>query len=130
MPSLTALTIYAFGAMCLAAGLVNLARPEQALAALDLPRAARPASNGMALSAVAMGLYYPLAAWQENTAFFVLTVPMRMLSATVFWLQGGPWRLPAAWEWGGAVLTGFALAWDSRQVKSRKETALSVRKRE
>ena len=103
--------------MCLIAGLTNLAKPEDALAALDLPETARSASNGMALAAVAMGLYYPLAAWQENTAFFALTVPMRLLTATVFWLQGGPWRVPAAWEGSAALLTGLALAWDLRGAR-------------
>lgn len=117
MPSAAALTVYAFGGMCLVAGLTNLAKPEDALAALDLPATARFASNGMALAAVAMGLYYPLAAWQENTAFFALTVPMRLLTATVFWLQGGPWRVPAAWEGSAALLTGLALAWDLRGAR-------------
>ncbi|CAN8096210.1 unnamed protein product [Discula destructiva] len=61
------------------------------------------------LAAIAMGIYYPLAAFQENQAFFIATVPMRSLSATVFWLPD--WRAAAIWEGAGAALTGLALAW-------------------
>lgn len=56
-----------------------------------------------------MGIYYTLAAYQENRTFFFLTVPMRMLTATVFWSQGGAWKLAGMWEGGGAVVTGLAL---------------------
>lgn len=57
-----------------------------------------------------MGLYYTLAAYQNNTTFFKLTVPMRLLTTIVFWTQGGPWRMPAAWEGLGAISTGLALS--------------------
>lgn len=63
-----------------------------------------------------MGLYYTLAAYQENTAFFCLTVPMRLLTTLVFWSQG--WTMPALWEGGGAILTGAALAWKVPITKS------------
>jgi hypothetical protein len=56
-----------------------------------------------------MGIYYTLAAFQENRAFFFLTIPMRMLTSTVFWRQGGDWKIASIWEGGGAVLTGVAL---------------------
>ena len=117
MPSPTALTIYFFGVTSLIAGLNNLLWPDNALAGLDLPAAARPASNGMALAAIAMGLYYPLAAWQENKPFFILTVPMRMLSSTVFWTYSGLWRVASAWEGVGAILTGAALIWDLQRCR-------------
>ncbi|KAM7212538.1 hypothetical protein V8F06_012077, partial [Rhypophila decipiens] len=109
MPSATALTIYLFGASSLLAGLNNLFSPSSALASLDLPLTAVNASNGLSLAAIAMGIYYPLAAYQENRAFFVLTVPMRLLTATVFWIQGGAWRLPSVWEGTGALITLSAL---------------------
>ncbi|KAM7192188.1 hypothetical protein V8F33_008462, partial [Rhypophila sp. PSN 637] len=81
-------------------------------ASLDLPPTAIPASHGLSLAALAMGIYYSLAAYQENRSFFVLTVPMRLLTATVFWGQGDAWRLPAVWEGGGALFTLGALVWD------------------
>jgi hypothetical protein len=56
-----------------------------------------------------MGIYYTLAAVQENRAFFKLTVPMRMLTASVFWAQDGGWRMAGLWEGVGAVATGAAL---------------------
>jgi len=54
-----------------------------------------------------MGIYYTLAAYQENQTFFIATVPMRSLTALVFWRQA--WIAPAVWEGGGAVLTAVAL---------------------
>jgi hypothetical protein len=65
--------------------------------------------KGNALAAIGMGIYYTLAAAQENRTFFKLTVPMRMLTSVVFWGQGGGWRIAGLWEGGGAVLTAVAL---------------------
>jgi hypothetical protein len=56
-----------------------------------------------------MGIYYTLAAYQENRPFFYLTVPMRLLTSAVFWGLGGGWKIASFWEGGGAVLTAFAL---------------------
>lgn len=65
--------------------------------------------KGNSLAAIAMGIYYMLAASQENRLFFLLTVPMRMLTSIVFWNQGGSWKMAGVWEGGGAALTAFAL---------------------
>lgn len=116
MPSAAALTVYCFGATSLLAGLHNLLLPSRALATLDLPSACASASNGLALAAIAMGVYYPLAAFQENSAFFLMTIPMRSLTAAVFWSYGtAAWRLPAAWEGLGALATAVALIWGRRR---------------
>jgi hypothetical protein len=66
-------------------------------------------TKGNSLAAIAMGIYYSLAAYQENRSFFKLTVPMRLLTATVFWGQGGMWKGAGLWEGVGAGLTGLAL---------------------
>ncbi|KAF3934266.1 hypothetical protein ABW19_dt0201306 [Dactylella cylindrospora] len=121
MPSAAAISIYLFGATSLLAGVANLLFPEQALASLDLPESALGASNGMSLAAIAMGLYYPLAAAQNNRTFFKFTIGMRMLTATVFWHQGGPWRIPSLWEGFGAALTAAALAWDARGARIKQQ---------
>lgn len=65
--------------------------------------------TGNSLAAIAMGIYYTLAAYQENRLFFLLTVPMRMLTSIVFWNQAGGWKMASVWEGGGAALTAFAL---------------------
>jgi hypothetical protein len=111
MPSAAAVSIYLFGVTSLAAGINNLLSPQSALTMLQLPEEAIYASNGMSLAAIAIGIYYPLAAYQENHAFFLLTVPMRLLTAAVFWSHGGVWRSPSAWEGGGALLTAAGLLW-------------------
>ena len=65
--------------------------------------------RGNALAAIAMGIYYSLAAWQENWTFFKLTVPMRCLTAFVFWDAGDQWKIAGIWEGLGAALTAAAL---------------------
>ncbi|KAF2179002.1 hypothetical protein K469DRAFT_597641 [Zopfia rhizophila CBS 207.26] len=109
MPSLAAYTIYAFGLTSFVFGTLSLISPESSLSTLELPSACIPVTNGTNLAAIAVGIYYTLAAYQENMAFFNLTVPMRLLTTMVFWNQGGPWRGPAAWEGVGALLTWLAL---------------------
>ncbi|KAK2018615.1 hypothetical protein LZ32DRAFT_613640 [Colletotrichum eremochloae] len=109
-PGIARYTILAFGVSSFIAGVRSLLRPSGALASLGLPAAALPAANGNALAAVAMGVYYTLAVAQDNRPFFLATVPMRLVSALVFWRQG--WVGVAAWEGGGAALTLLALAWD------------------
>ena len=114
MPSPSSLSIYLFGTTALIAGAGHLLSPQSALSSLELPASALPAVNGNSLAAIAMGIYYILAAWQNNRTFYTLTVPMRSLTAVVFWAQGGPWRLAAMWEAAGALLTGTALVWEGR----------------
>jgi len=115
MPSPTAYTIYLFGITAFIAGVYTLLAPSANLETLDLPMACLPAAYGNGLAAVGMGIYYTLAAYQDNRTFFSLTVPMRGLTATVFWIQGGPWRMAALWEGGGAVLTGLVMALERYQ---------------
>ena len=102
MASPSALTIYLFGATAFGAGVHTL---------LFSSSPATPEMKANSLAAIAMGIYYPLAAYQENRAFFIATVPMRSLSATVFWQQG--WVEAAVWEGVGATLTGLALIWQA-----------------
>ncbi|KUJ11242.1 uncharacterized protein LY89DRAFT_674577 [Mollisia scopiformis] len=113
MPTLAALTIYAFGLTAFAAGIMHLLSPSSATASLGLPDSCMPATNGNSLAAIAMGIYYTLAAYQENRTFFYLTVPMRMLTSTVFWSQGGNWKMASIWEGGGATITALALYFGS-----------------
>ncbi|MCJ1381129.1 hypothetical protein MMC17_004238 [Xylographa soralifera] len=112
MPSISSLSIYLFGVTAFVAGATHLLSPETALSALDLPASALPAVNGNSLAAIAMGIYYTLAAWQNNRTFYIMTVPMRSLTAAVFWAQGGSWRSAAVWEAAGALLTATALVWE------------------
>lgn len=117
MPSAAAVTIFLFGVTSLGAGLQGLLfAPGPSNAATssgsssDASLLAHQAMTANYLAAIAMGLYYPLMAYQENRAFFVATVPMRSLSATVFWLQ--QWKAASLWEGAGAFLTAVALLWE------------------
>ncbi|MCJ1399709.1 hypothetical protein MMC11_002911 [Xylographa trunciseda] len=114
MPPISSLSIYLFGTTAFVAGAAHLVSPQTALSSLDLPASALPAVHGNSLAAIAMGIFYTLAAWQNNRAFYTLSVPMRSLTAAVLWAQGGPWRLVAMWEAAGALLTGTALVWEGR----------------
>lgn len=121
MPSYTAYTILAFGATSLLSGAYSLLFPDALLSTFSLPASALPAARGNALAAIAMGIYYTLASVQENRAFFAATVPMRLLTATVFWMQGGGWRVPSLWEGIGAGLTGVTLLLERNNRRTRKE---------
>ena len=101
-PSRSAVTIYAFGVTAFVAGLFTLLSPPDALT-----NDCKPVSAGNGLAAIAMGMYYCLAAFQENVPFFKLTVPMRLLTTMVFWGYG--WTAVAAWEGMGALLTALTL---------------------
>ncbi|KAJ7752574.1 hypothetical protein B0H16DRAFT_787045 [Mycena metata] len=113
MPSPAAFSIYAFGLTAFLAGLVGLIAPTSQAATAHLPGPFSPlcipTARGNALAVIGMGIYYTLAAYQENEMFFALTVPMRLLTTTVFWAQG--WKGPAVWEGGGAVVTLGHLHW-------------------
>jgi hypothetical protein len=122
MPSLPAIASYLFALSALLVGFHNLTNSTAALASLSLPQSALPAAQGNALAAIAMGLYYALAARQENRAFFALSVPMRMLTATVFWSHGGTWRIAALWEGGSAAATATALGVERWRRKGAQRT--------
>lgn len=109
MPSSTAYTIYAFGLTSFLFGAVTLLDPIKGAERLDLDPSAQPVVKASSLAAIAMGIYYILAAYQENHAFFWLTVPMRTLTTTVFLRQGGGWTGPGIWEGLGATATALAL---------------------
>ncbi|KAJ7366990.1 hypothetical protein DFH08DRAFT_948980 [Mycena albidolilacea] len=113
MPSPAALTIYLFGATAFLAGALDLLEFPSSLN-VYVPADCLPAAAGNSLAAVAMGIYYTLAAYQENRKFFIATVPMRCLTAVVFWRQA--WIAPAVWEGTGAVLTALALWMGSRKM--------------
>lgn len=120
MPSLAALSIYAFGITSFLAGVRTLISPTWLLQSSGLPTDCLPPTYGNGLAAVAMGLYYSLAAFQENRAFFWATVPMRWVTASVFWNLGGMWRSAGFWEGGGALLTAACLLVQEKKGKKGK----------
>jgi hypothetical protein len=107
MPSLAAILIYILGLSCFVTGWFTLWDPMSAAAQLGFPSVCIPVSRGNSLAAIAMGVYYTLAGYQGNKIFFWLSVPMRLLTTTVFWNQG--WNTPAIWEGSCAFLTLGAL---------------------
>ncbi|KAF5700047.1 hypothetical protein FMUND_14490 [Fusarium mundagurra] len=111
MPSITAVTIFIFGLSAFNHGVSNLISPRKALAAKQLQDSALPALNGFSVAIIGIGIYYMLAAYQENRGFFALTLA-RFISARIFWLQGPAWRVIATWEAFSAVLTAIALAYE------------------
>jgi hypothetical protein len=106
MPSISAITIFIFGLSAFNHGVSNLVSPQKALTAKQLPDSALPALNGFSVAIIGIGIYYMLAAYQDNRAFFTLTLA-RFISARIFWAQGPAWRVIATWE---AVSAGFTAA--------------------
>ena len=122
MPSLAASTVYAFGTTALVAGINNLLSPQSTLQSFQLPLAALPAVNGNSLAAIAVGSLYILSAYQENRAFFLMSIPTRTLTGTVFWYAGGLWRVAGVWEGGGALITALALGWETYRERRKNQT--------
>lgn len=119
MPSKPALTIALFGVTALLAGLFSLLSPSASLQQLQLPSAALPSLYANSVASTAMGIYYLLAAYQENHAFFIATVPVRSMTTVIFWTRS-QWRTAAIWEGAGAALTAAALLWEVME-KSQME---------
>lgn len=117
MPSVVAVTILLFGLTALGAGLNGLFQAAQQAQSFSASSPATQATNAYYLAATAMGLYYPLMAYQENRVFFLATVPMRLLSTTVFWLQ--QWKAASIWEGVEAIVTAMAILWDRRRTDGR-----------
>lgn len=121
MFSYTAFTVLGFGITSFFTGVYTLLFPSAISSTLSLPESAVPSVRGNGLAAIAMGIYYTLASVQENRTFFKATVPMRLLTTTVFWMQG--WKAASLWEGIGAGLTGLTLLieWNSGREKKRVE---------
>jgi hypothetical protein len=109
MPSIAALTIHIFGAVALFSGIAGLLNPSFHLQQLDLPAAAAPAIQASSLGAIAIGVFYILAAFQENRAFFKLTLLTRTLTAIWAMRLGGEWTVLGRLEGLGAIITACAL---------------------
>jgi len=101
------LSILIFGISAFGSGVFTLVSPESMIDSLDLSITSIPSLNANGLAATAMGVYYTLAAYQNNIAFFKLSVPMRLLTTVVFLRQN--WVAPAVWEGGFAIFTALAL---------------------
>lgn len=116
MPSAPAIATYLFGISALAAGLFSLidpARsPTQQHVSLACQAACAPSSRANNVAAIAMGIYYPLLAYQENRAFFIATVPVRLFSSVVFARSGAGWWEVGMVEGFGALATAVALVWE------------------
>jgi hypothetical protein len=111
MPSFAAVTIYAFGISAFSHGVASLVWQKDALAKKKLAAPSLPALNSFSVVIIGIGIYYCLAAYQENRAFFAMTLA-RFISAKIFWSQGPAWRTIATWEALSAAVTSIALVWD------------------
>jgi len=104
------LSVLGFGISAFVTGIFILANPETTIALLNLHLGSVPSIRGNGLAASAMGVYYTLAAYQNNKTFFKLSAFMRIVSAYVFWKQN--WIVPALWEGSFAAATALSLFFD------------------
>ncbi|KAF2729872.1 hypothetical protein EJ04DRAFT_446296 [Polyplosphaeria fusca] len=109
MPSLPALTIYGFALPTFISAIITLTNPALGLDTLALSLEAAPAIKASSLGAIAVSLYYTLAAYQENRLFFKLTIPMRLFTTSIVWNMGPGCRSLGWFEGLGALATGLAL---------------------
>ena len=112
-------TIFFFGMIALALGVIGLVSPDFLVWATRVPAPdPGPFVRTSAMASTNMGVYYVLAASSNTRRFFAWTVPFRFLTFSVFsgmvLLGGAPAGLLgiAAWEVLGAVCTGAALRYE------------------
>lgn len=124
-------TMFIFGALAFLLGLVGLIRPEWTLALVGfevIERAQRVGADytlvfvtASSMASFNMGIYYMLAVLNNFKAFYLWTVPFRVVTFIVFLLAVFSGLAPmgfigvAAWELVGAVLTGLALYFEGRR---------------
>lgn len=124
-------TIFVFGVLALALGLIGLLRPEFILTVMGfqvLERANRVPGDftlvfvtASSMASFNMGIYYVLAAWSNLKAFYTWTVPFRVVTFIVFSatvlarLAPSAWLGVAIWELSGAIATGLALKYEKAQ---------------
>jgi hypothetical protein len=115
---LTALTMLVFGVLITSAGMTGLFRPEILLHFLGLSGEGPTQLFVVATSqaSLAMGLYYILAAMNNNRMFIQWSVPLRIMNFVVFasvvllGLAPVQWMLVAGLELTGALATAIASA--------------------
>jgi hypothetical protein len=113
---LAALTMLVFGTLITASGMTGLFMPGLLLDFFG------PSRGGAVLfvmacsqASLAMGVYYMLAAVNNNRMFIGRSVPLRMINFAVFasmvllGFAPGQWLLVAGLELVGALVTGIAL---------------------
>lgn len=126
----SAWTMFIFGVLAIALGLVGILRPEWTLALLGFTVTAAAARQpgdyslvfvtASSMASFNMGVYYVLAAFANWQDFFRWTVPFRGLTFIVFCLAVVRGIAPAgflgvaAWELTGGILTGLALWQEAR----------------
>lgn len=124
-------TMFIFGALAFLLGLVGLIRPEWTLALVGFEVIERTQRVGAdytlvfvtasSMASFNMGIYYMLAVLNNFKAFYLWTVPFRVVTFIVFLLAVFSGLAPmgfigvAAWELVGAVLTGLALYFEGRR---------------
>jgi Na+-driven multidrug efflux pump len=127
-------TMFVFGVLALLLGLVGLIRPEALLSLLGfetLSRAARVSGDytivymtAASMASFNLGAYYILAAVNDVKKFYMWTVPLRVVTFTVFTLAVvfgyAPLRFLGVglWELVGSLSTGIALYFEQRAQKA------------
>src|SRR5690242_8435508 len=127
-------TVFIFGLMALLFGLVRPTRPEALFTILgvdNIDRAQRAAGDltlpfvaASSMASFNMGVYYILAALNNQKAFYNWTVPFRGVTFTVFTLivltglAPIGWLGIAIWELGGGIATGLALHFEKRKPQT------------
>jgi hypothetical protein len=123
-------TMFIFGVLAVLLGSLGILRPEFLLSILGftvLDRTARAGGDytlvfmiASSMASFNIGAYYILAALNDLKPFYKWTVPFRCVTPTVFTIAVLTGLAPvrflgvAAWELTGAIATGLALWYETR----------------
>ncbi len=127
-------TMFIFGSMAFVFGIIGLIKPELVFTILgidSIDRAQRAAGDftlpfvaASSMASFNMGVYYVLAALNDQKAFYSWTVPFRGVTFTVFTilvltgLAPIGWFGVALWELCGGIAPGLALHFEKRKARS------------
>ncbi|MCC6613332.1 MAG: hypothetical protein IT320_07620 [Anaerolineae bacterium] len=122
--------MFIFGILALVMGILGITSPDTLLSLINfqiIDPSTRAAGDytlvfitASSMASLNMGAYYVLASLVDFKAFYMWTVPFRVLTFTVFTLAISRGIAPsgffgvALWELIGALLTGAALLWERR----------------
>jgi len=109
MPSPAAISLYAFGISTIVFNLPYMFFPNQCARDFLLPPTAAASLKISSLEAVGEAVFYCLAAYQENRAFFKLSVLIRALTASWRLSYGTSLFLMEIWNLVNTGWTAIAL---------------------
>lgn len=76
---------------------------------------------------MSMGVYHLLAVWQDNRAYYIVTIFERLVGGAIFYTWRPPWSQLIFLEWGVGGITLLCLLWEGRLLRETREDRKQVK---